>query len=218
MNLLPKPVLLVSSGIFHPPVCARDHLARILNDIPDCEFDHISSLNKIARIPLEKYCAMVLYFHHKKLSPEALTLFDKFVSDGGGVLAIHSASASFKKQDHYFKILGGQFRKHGPVETFQINPENNPNPIFGDLSQFVIEDELYLHTYDPLNTIHFYTEVTGTIEPIVWTRTYGKGRICYIALGHTISSMKHPKMTTILQDGLLWTCAGRSYQETTFEP
>ena len=39
--------------------------------------------------------------------------FDGFVRAGGGVLAIHSATASFKGSPAYFEVLGGRFVGQG---------------------------------------------------------------------------------------------------------
>jgi type 1 glutamine amidotransferase len=58
------------------------------------------------------FSALVIYIHHKRISQSALTSWIVFVSDGGGILAIHSATASFKKQT-FFEILGGRFIGHG---------------------------------------------------------------------------------------------------------
>jgi type 1 glutamine amidotransferase len=69
-----------------------------------------------------------------------------------------------------------------------------------------VRDELYRHDYDPDNLIHFHTSVGGEREPVVWTRFWGQGRVCYCALGHTVGSMRHPQVQQILQRGLRWSC------------
>ena len=95
------------------------------------------------------------------------------------------------------------------IEPFEVWPVG-PGPttlqesVFGDIPTFSAKDELYRHEYDPDNQIHFYTPVGNEREPVVWTRRYSQGRVCYFALGHTISSMRHPHVWQILQRGLDW--------------
>lgn len=147
---------------------------------------------------------MVLYFHQKNISRRAFKDFENFVSRGGGVLAVHSATASFKKENRYFDILGGRFKKHGPVEEFHIHPDESPDPIFGNIETFSVKDELYLHDYSQKIQVHYFADVDGKSEPLVWTHLYGAGRVCYVSFGHTSSSMQHPAVRQILQRGLQW--------------
>jgi len=177
------------------------------------KFQKISSLNKITPSMLDLFDGVVLYFHHQKLTSPALATFEKFVSNGGGVLAIHSASASFKGNHKYYQILGGRFKEHGPIQEFEIYPEINLDPIFNNLISFSIKDELYLHEYSSDNQIQFFSVNNGKTEPMVWTHNYGQGRVCYVAPGHTANSINHPMMRQILQRGLMWVCGNPTYQE-----
>jgi type 1 glutamine amidotransferase len=183
---------------------ARILLRNTLNDIPDFSLKSISSLNKIIKNDPTGYEAFVLYFHHKKLSDQALKSLDDYVSQGGGLLALHSVSASFKGNNKFYEILGGRFREHGPIEEFHIYPEISPDTLFGTRTPFTVKDELYLHELNSEVTIHFFTVVDGKTEPVVWTKRHGEGRVCYVSLGHTTQSMKHPAVKQIIQAGLLW--------------
>jgi uncharacterized protein len=40
--------------------------------------------------------------------------------------------------------------------------------------------------------------------PVVWKKTYGKGRVFYSALGHTADEFAVPEMKTMLERGLVW--------------
>jgi type 1 glutamine amidotransferase len=199
--------LLVFDGLFHPPWLGRRNLERSLRMIPGWAFKRVPSLEKTLQLAMDSFPCLALYFHHKTLSQPALDRLDQYLRQGGGVLAIHSASASFKEQSQYFQILGGRFREHEPVEKFWVNPSDEKDDIFSGIPGFALQDELYRHEYDPTNQVHFTTTVDGEIEPVVWTRHHGKGRVCYCSLGHTISSMRNPHVLKILRRGLLW-CAG----------
>jgi type 1 glutamine amidotransferase len=172
-------------------------------------FQQAVSLEALPGLPLEPFPppfqGMVLYVHHETISPAALESLDSFVRQGGGLLAVHSASASFKQEERYFEILGGRFVEHGPVEPFQVQPTTAPDEIF-DVPAFSVTDELYRHEYDPGNRTHYFTIVDSEREPVVWTRRHGQGRVCYCALGHTADTVRHPNVQRILQRGLAWAC------------
>lgn len=202
------PVLLVSDGLVHPSLPGRFLLRRALMALPGYQFQRVSSLEALPRLPPGAFRAIVLYVHHTTLSPAALEALEGFLHAGGGLLAVHSASASFREEPRYMHILGGQFVDHGPVEEFVVQPALPQDEVFGPMTSFTVRDELYRHEYDAANRIHFHTTVGGEREPVIWTRRQGNGRVCYCALGHTLSVMRHRHVLQILQRGLVWAARG----------
>lgn len=203
-----SPVLLVSDGLVHPSLLARLLLRRALAALPGHHFRRVPSLEALPSLSPDAFQAIVLYVHHETLSPAALEALERFLRAGGGLLAVHSASASFKEEPGYYDILGGWFVHHGPVEAFVVRPHAPQDEIFGPMASFSVRDELYRHEYDAGNRVHFYTAVGDEREPVVWTRRWGPGRVCYCALGHTLSAMRHPQVRQILQRGLVWAARG----------
>ena len=204
-----KRILLVSEGTVHPNLLARRVLNRTLRRLPEFTFTHTRHLNTLPALDLDAYAALVLYYHAESVQPDALQTFADYVAGGGGVLAVHSASASFKAEDKYSEVLGGRFVRHGAVENFELVPNSAMDDIFGKGERFTIFDELYRHEYDPGNTIHYHVEVKGEdgeveSEPFVWTRAYGQGRVCYCAFGHTAKALRQSGARAILQRGLRW--------------
>ncbi|NDJ52091.1 MAG: hypothetical protein GYB68_03280, partial [Chloroflexi bacterium] len=80
--------------------------------------------------------------------------------------------------------------------------------IFTGIEGFSVRDELYRHDYQPDCEVHFVVDLGEDIEPVVWTRSHSRGRVCYCSLGHTVSAMRHPTTQAILQRGLAWVAAG----------
>jgi type 1 glutamine amidotransferase len=197
-------ILLVSGGLIHPPFAGRLALERGLRSLPGCRVRRLASLEKLVDLELDEFQVLVLYYHHRVLSPAALSTFERYVRNGGGVLAVHSALASFKGSQVYFEILGGRFLRHGPVERMSLTPVPDPESPFTNLTTFTITDELYRHEYDPGNRVHFTVEVQGEREPQVWTRSYGRGRVCYFAPGHRAATLRNPQVQQVLQRGLTW--------------
>jgi type 1 glutamine amidotransferase len=203
MSLHPA-ALLVFDGFFHPAWLARRNLERFFKNIPGWEFERASSLEHLLHLKPHSLQSIVLYFHHKRLTQPALDTLDQFVARGGGLVGIHSASASFKDQPRYFRILGGRFREHGPVREIEVYPSQEDDLLFFDITGFTVRDELYRHEYDPAVQIHFHATIDGEREPIVWTKRHGEGRVCYCSLGHTIRAMHNPHVLEILKRGLFW--------------
>jgi len=196
-------VLFVINGGEHPTYACRKELIQTLMQVKHISFNHIKSLDLLPN-DLQKYAALVLYFHEQLLSERALNLFDQFVSKGGGVLAVHSATASFMDSSQYFEILGGRFMRHGPITEFQVTPVGDESDIFFEIPPFFVEDELYVHDLQPDIRPQF-TASDGIKEvPVVWTHRYGIGRVCYAVPGHRIETMRHPDYQNLLRQGLSW--------------
>ena len=208
-----KLVFLVSDGVVHPSLVARFWLRRALIAMPGYRFRRVASLEMLPQQPLAAVGAMVLYVHHNTISPPALGRLEEFVSEGGGLLAVHSASASFREEQRWFELLGGRFIEHGPIEQFEVQPSEQQDSAFGEIPPFSVRDELYRHEYDADNRVRFYTVVGGEQEPVVWTRSFGSGRVCYCALGHTVRSMRHPQVVQILRRGLASVCSNPPAEE-----
>ncbi|MFZ5918801.1 MAG: ThuA domain-containing protein [Chloroflexota bacterium] len=204
------PILLVSAGLVHPSLPARFWLRRALAARPGYEFRRAASLEVLPGLPPGAFRAIVFYAHHASISPAALESLDDFLQAGGGLLAVHSASASFKAEPRYHDLLGGRFVGHGPVKEFAVQPAAPHDEVFGDVSPFSVRDELYRHEYDAANRIHFYTAIDDEREPVVWTRRRGQGRVCYCALGHTASAIHQPPVHRLLQRGLAWVDGGEA--------
>lgn len=194
-------VLLVTDGFFHPPLLGRLVLRDTLRKMQGVSFDHVNSLEKIPA-DLKIYSALVLHFHHKSIAPMALSKLDRFVKSGGGILAIHAATASFKETFSYFNILGGRFIEHGKIG--KIEAINQNSLIFSGIPNFVIRDEVYIHELNDQITVHYSTKLETKEIPIVWTYPYGKGKVCYALPGHTTWSMLNPTYKRVLQRALEW--------------
>lgn len=211
-------VLLVLDGLVHPTLHSRLWLELGLRALPGYQFRRARSLESLAKVSPARFDALVLYYHHKTLSAPALEAFEAYVRSGGGVVAIHSASASFKSEPRYFAILGGRFVKHGPIEEFELRPTHgdphgsgagsdcDPGPCMEGIPPFTIRDELYRHEYDPRVTVHLNT---GDGEPFAWSHNVGAGRVFYLAAGHTFSAVANPHIKEILRRGLAWACGAR---------
>ena len=197
-----KRVLLVTKGLTHPTLAARMALFKALNQLSSVKLTHIPSLERLPSDFID-YDSMVLYFHEDQISKAALSSLESFVSEGGGILAVHSASASFMAEAVYFEILGGRFKNHGPISKFTLSPIQKSD-VFKGIPSFSVEDELYHHEIWAEITVHFTAKNKGDEIPVVWTNDYGNGRVCYASPGHCLETMCHPEYQKLLMQGLQW--------------
>jgi hypothetical protein len=199
-------LLLVSSGNIHPHWRARRFLRQTITQIPQLTTREASSIESVLQYPPGQLAGVALYFHKQRISVQALDWLRLFVAGGGGLFAVHSASASFKEEPGYIELLGGRFDHHGAVADFTVEQVEPGEGIFTSLPPFTLRDELYRHEYDPANTVHFFTRVGDSREPVCWTRSFGEGRVCYLSLGHVARSMSLPPVQQIVRQGLAWAC------------
>jgi len=201
---LKKRVLVISDGLVHPSLRARSDLKRLLLGMDRLECVHSGSIEALKTLPGGGFDALAVYLHRQSVSDLALNALEAFVRGGGGLFALHSASASFKIRDRWFDLLGGRFVAHGRVGPFALRRVTRG--IFGGIDAFTLHDELYFHEYDRSNTVHFVADTEKGPEPQVWTRVFGEGRVCYFAPGHRAATIRHPAAGQVLKRGLYWVC------------
>lgn len=202
------PVCLVTDGLVHPSLPARFLLRRILTAARRFDLCSYSTLEKVTPDLLQSCRALVLYVHHKTISTGALDALIHYVRHGGGLLALHSAAASFKQEPRYHELLGGVFDRHGAVGRFTVIPDLAEDEVFRVRGPFSLTDERYLHRMLAQVRVHYSSLLDGKPEPFVWTHLYGAGRVCYCAAGHTLAALRSPEIARILLDGLTWACGG----------
>ncbi|RPI35061.1 MAG: hypothetical protein EHM70_00840 [Chloroflexota bacterium] len=147
---------------------------RLLRGMAGYAVRRSASLEIFPQLDITTVQAVVLYIHQKTISPAALEALDRFVNSGGGVVGIHSATASFRKSPHYFEILGGQFTKHGAVEPFEVVPASGENGPFDGIGSFIIRDEIYIHDLQAGIHTHFHTIVDDKSIPVASYPLAGK--------------------------------------------
>ena len=200
MRKFSSSILYCSKGLVHPTIWARVALKQLLRQAA-------YPINTIHHLSFDQWLQdhspklIVLYFHEKKITqPDLLTLHD-YVATGGSLLAIHSASASFKTNPDYHSLLGGRFIAHGSIKEYRIYTNKN-HPHLKDVlpETYVIKDELYRHEVQEDIIIVQETIVDGQNEPVSWLKQLGKGRIAYFAPGHRAAVFSIPPVRrTILQ-------------------
>ena len=146
------------------------------------------------------------------LSPDQKKSLARFVENGGGLYAIHSASDTEHYWKWYKKALVGMYRSHiAPVSARLSKPIEHPTTASLP-QQWSIEDEWYQFDPSPESgativlTLDAYSfEGISTNQPVMWFRDVAAGRVFYNALGHKPEVFSNPEFIAQLRDSLSWT-------------
>jgi hypothetical protein len=117
-------------------------------------------------------------------------------------------------------MTGAQWVAHpdGIIDySVQFAREEKDHPLIAGLDDFRIHTEQYYLHMDPLNRVFATTTfgksreapwVEHTVMPVIWTRTWGRGRVFVSAIGHQDRDFDVPQVETVTRRGLLWAANG----------
>lgn len=127
-----------------------------------------------------------------------------WVNAGGGFVGVHSAADSFRDCPEYRAMVGGHFVTHPHYRQYMVSVVDPTHPITEGLEEFWVEDEQYVTDYDPRNNVLATALYKGRATPVVWTKSWGRGKVCWIALGHDAKACRQEVFVTLLQRACLW--------------
>lgn len=125
-----------------------------------------------------------------------------FVESGKGLVGIHGTA--WWIGGRAVDLIGGHANWHPPGLTFTVNIENPNHPITTGVSDFEVEDEIYISAYEPSLQILASAQWHGRAHPMAWVKTFGQGRVFYTTLGHTADTFVRPAMQQLVTQGARW--------------
>ena len=136
-----------------------------------------------------------------------------FVDAGGAALFYHNATYIGRENSDFRDVLGGATRGHPPIRRHEIRVTGVDHPITRGVADFVVTDEQHFLDYDgepshvllqSVNEDGLAHEDCGTSCEAGWARDYGRGRMCYLAPGHTIPALWNPEYVKVQQNAVRW--------------
>ena len=139
-----------------------------------------------------------------------------FVKSGKGFFVQHLASASFGKWDEFGKLCGRKWvmgvSGHGPRSIFEAKVVDQNHPIVQGMESFKADDELYskLQGNAPITVlVEAFSDWSKKVEPLVFVREYGNGRVVHNAFGHDGKAILNPCVAKIIARGVEWAATGK---------
>jgi uncharacterized protein len=169
---------------------------------------------------LKRYAAVMFYTTGEvpMSSAEKTALLD-FVRSGGGFLGVHSATDTFYSWPDYLDLIGGYFNGHPWHQAVTIDVVDPGDPLVGFLGNSLqFEDEIYqIGDFDYRGSHVLLRLDQGSVDltkpgvhqrfygwPLAWTRSFGRGRVFYTALGHEASVWQDARYQRILANAIVW--------------
>ena len=161
-------------------------------------------LDVFANSKIEQFDLVVFYYTVGTITDAQKNGLLNFVASGKGYVGVHSAADSFRDCPDYRSMVGGWFITHPRYRQYQVSIVDPEHPITEDLDEFLVTDEQYITDYDPRVDVLASALWKGRAMPVVWTKTWGKGRVFYLALGHNPDSCRDENFRLLLERGALW--------------
>jgi putative membrane-bound dehydrogenase-like protein len=155
---------------------------------------------------LDRYHAVMLYNNHLTVTDPQIAALMGFVKDGGGLVVLHCASASFQNSEEFIRLVGAAFKSHG-TGTFGAKRVAPEHPAIKGVPVWESWEETYIHTkHNPVDrTVLEVRSENGHDEPWTWVRTYGRGKVFYTAWGHDQRTWGQAGFQQMVGHALRWT-------------
>jgi uncharacterized protein len=140
---------------------------------------------------------------------EQLTPLLEAVKSGVGIAGCHGGMCdAFRNETEYQFMTGGQWVAHpGNDGRHYVVNIVDQNPITAGIADFEVRTEKYYMHVDPAIRVMATTafeDYGDALMPVVWTKTYGKGRVFYNSLGHQANIVALPPVLTMMARGMCW--------------
>jgi type 1 glutamine amidotransferase len=177
---------------------------------------------EVSRERLTRYRAVVFFTAiQPPVDREALV---EWVRNGGAFTGIHSTANTFQAYVPFGELLGAFYEsrpwrtRERPLVKVTVKVEDRAHPATKHLgAAFEITDDIYLFKQWDRNKVHLLLSIDpGSLDltkvrqpdrdyPVAWTKTYGKGRVFYTALGDDEAVWRDPRYRAHLLGGIRWT-------------
>jgi type 1 glutamine amidotransferase len=147
------------------------------------------------------------------LTAEQAQALKEFVNAGNGFYSLHNNSHVSLSSKIYREVQGGAYIGHPALRPFKVRIVNTTHPITQGISDFIVNDEQHYVEYDKdkkyilmesENIDGLTYEKLGTKSPAGWAYDYGKGRVVFTAVGHTIHALWNPEHVKLQRRAVQW--------------
>ncbi len=198
--------LLLTGGKIHDWQGCGDAIEEALNATADFDLTRVNDDLSVLEAPgLDPYDLIVFYYTVGEITDAQKNGLLNWVASGKGYAGVHSAADSFRECPEYRAMVGGHFVTHPKLREYQVCIKDAEHCITeGVAEEFMVEDEQYITDYDPRVHVLATALWKGDALPVAWTKSWGKGRVYWLALGHNADACQHEMFRVLLQRGAKW--------------
>ena len=153
---------------------------------------------------------VVLYTAAGRFDPDRQRRLADAVRDGTGLIAVHSATVlpDGAAGRIAYRLIGSRFAGHGPrPHTSRFTVWTSGTGTAAGIAPFEVEHEHYHLAMAGPATVDAWRDTHTGREPLVYRRTHGRGRVCYLQFGHDMRVWAEPSVRAIARNAARW--AGR---------
>ena len=137
--------------------------------------------------------------------------FRRYIEEGRGFLSLHAGNC-YRKNDcpEMVNLIGNDFQFHPPQCPVTYSA-TKLSEITRGVQPFTVRDEHYVIDVCAEDADVFLTSTSDTpaaTQVAGYTRLIGKGRLCVLTPGHTLSALSNPENLKLIRNALYW-CAGK---------
>jgi len=147
------------------------------------------------------------------LKEEQAVALKDFVTAGNGFYSLHNNSHVSLSSKAYRDVMGGAYIGHPALRPFKVRVVNTSHPITQGVKDFMVTDEQHFVEHDKgregillesenIDGLNF--ENFGTKSIAGWAHEYGRGRVVFTAVGHTIHALWNPEYVKLQKRAVQW--------------
>ena len=160
-------------------------------------------------------------------TPSVRKALTEFVQNGGGLVALHTATICFDDWPGWGEIVGGQWNWDrsfhpllGPVRvevggvevggvevgSVVVGDGKTEHEITAGLRAYETVDEVYAHLdlQPGIVPLAYGVHPDGSQHPVLWARDFGSGRVAHFGLGHDSAALTNETTAEILRRCVTW--------------
>jgi len=191
------------AGTWHPLRDVDEAIIRVLDDFEVTVCEEYPALTLEA---LQAYDVVINYIDAwgKRGNTDFAGALIGYVAGGGALLSLHGGIIAHSLSE-IEQMIGGSFTNHPPREVIEY-VHSAPHPIMRGVDPFSLDEEPYMFTMDNVAKLTMLMEYVykGEKYPAAWLRGYGRGKSCYLSMGHTAESFENEGCAKLLRRCALW--------------
>ncbi|WPF82241.1 ThuA domain-containing protein [Sanguibacter sp. 4.1] len=163
--------------------------------------------------PTSEADVLVLYRSGVVFDPAQQQALSDRVAAGAGLVVLHASNlfgygpGGLEADAVAHELFGSRYVSHGDhgsegTYTVELTGEH---PVTAFLDDFVVEDEFYvIETREDVRVLAERVDPDGVRHTVAYVRDHGRGRVCYVALGHDMRAWGSPYVRQVVRQAVLW--------------